>query len=617
MFKILLAGLPNSGKSTLFNLLTKGNAKVGNWHGITVKNLEKTVKINGDIFSVTDTPGIYSLKAYTLEEKVSLNAIKNQSGVIVFLSEAINLKKSLKIVKELIAMGKKVVLAINMLSELLKSGGKIDKTLLQKACPFPVVIGDFNKKEDASMLINAVKEYKIAPFKLDIELAETALSIPIYKECAFDKAVLQGVLAPVFIITLLALTLYLSFGKYGVGGLLSSLLSYLFNLFIPISENFIRSVGASEFIVNLVVEGVLGGILGVLTFLPQMATLSLILTVLERSGIMSRIAYLAEAVLYKTGLNGRAVFSALTGLGCSAVSVLSTGGLENDLVKKKAMLLGGGISCSAKIPVFLLLGASLKFPFLYIVCIYLVEVFIALFQLFLADKLLVKGERAPLIMEMPPYRLPSLKETLKALLKIVKQAIIKIGTVIFIISIAVYLLKSLSLGLEYIPNSPQFSILAVIGKTIVPILKPLGLGDWRIASALVSGVFAKEAIASTLIALYPKGINMELERLLPLTLFIMLYPPCVATLSAVLLETGKRFFVKYTLNFYAQAYLFSLALRLIILKPFLLIILAFLIAALVIYEKIHGRKKLKTKQISSFKVRRKAKLFNPTTPNSK
>ncbi len=565
MTDIIIIGTPNSGKSTLFNGLTNSNVKVGNWHGITVDTVSNYFSIKDIKYKITDTPGIYSLNALTLEEKVTLSSIKDFKGILVFLTDWVSFSPACETALTLYDKGYNVILAVNFLSELNKRGGNFNRDILSNF-PFPVIISDFNQKRGVELIKNTIYNYKRKSVIYNKPLLLNFITAPTYKKEKIDKIVLHPAISWIFLLASVLLTFYISFGNYGLGGILSRLLSNALDYLYTILNNLLNELDISLFIKGLILDGIFSGLFAVLTFMPQMLVLGVTLTLIERSGIMARISFIAESVLYSSGLNGRAVFSALMGFGCTAVAINYTGGLENINERKRASLVCSGINCLAKVPVFLFFASlpCIKYPFFYITGVYLFSVMIVLIRLFITGNLLVKGKRSPLIMELPPYRYCSIKDLFKSLLNNLKQFIIKIATVIFLISVAVYLLSSLSFDFGLVSVSGKESILSSIGKFLTPLLYPLGIKDWRVTQALISGVFAKEAILSTLITLYPTGVNFSFETVITLTAFIIIYPPCIVALTSIKRVTGRKFTIIYVLILYIEAFLISMILRFIV-----------------------------------------------------
>ena len=561
MNKIIITGMPNSGKSTVFNGLTNGNAHVGNWHGVTVDVLSKIAKIGGKEYLISDLPGAYSLTPSTLEEKKALEFIKSSDGIILFIIEAVTFSLAIKSAIQYIRQGRQVIIAINMVKELTARGGNINFNKLSKLLPCDVIYGEFNTKKGIELIKKAIANCKLRE-KIDGNAlfnfnANSVFTPPFYKESFLDKITLSPIFAfPCFILLTLFI-FYISFGKFGLGQYLSNEFSDFFTKFQSDTFSFLQSVKISPFISNLICDGIIGGLLGVVCFLPQMLIISLSLTVCEQSGYMARLAYVSEGALKNTGLNGRAIFSVFMGFGCTAMSVISTGGLENIQTRKRAVLTASTVPCSAKIPVLTYLSTYSKYPFLFMVGIYAVGVVFSLTQLYLSGKLFVKGDRQPLVIELPPYRKPKIAMLLKSLLSDAKQFIIKICTVIFIISVALFLLKSVTPNLSYAGENFNQSILFSVGKALSFLTIPIGVYDARISACVLAGFFAKEGILSALITLFPQGIPFSFASLFALSVFIYAYTPCVTAMYTVSAQISKKFSVKLGILQLIEALLIS------------------------------------------------------------
>lgn len=555
---ITVCGNPNAGKSTVFNALTNGNARVGNWHGVTIEKEINTANIGGKIYTVEDLPGFYSLTPVTLEEKIAVNGALSSNGIILYIIEAVTFLSSIKTALELIKRKKKVIVAVNMIKELKKRGGNLNVEKLKSILPCPVVVGEFNSKKGVEAIKTAISNYSSANYGERAVLEKdinNVFVLPSYKESALDKITLSKYGALPFFFVTVGVIFYLAFGNYGIGKPLSEWLEIVFQKLGDYLRNLLKNGGGSEFVVALVCEGVVGALGGVACFLPQTLVLMFALTMLELSGYMSRLAYVSENFFKNTGLNGRAVFSIFMGFGCTALSVVAAGGLENEKVKKKAALVSGMIPCSAKIPVIAYLSSFASNQFVFITAIYCIGMFFAILQLKLADKFFIKGSRLPLVLEIPPYRLPKLSLVLKSLKNNLKQFIIKICTVIFIISLAVFLLKSVTPSFTYSGGDFQKSILYYIGSFFSFITVPIGITDARITSALIAGLFAKEGVLSAMLTLFPNGINISLSSLFALTVFIYVYTPCIAAMFSVGAENGKNFAVKFGILQFVEAVL--------------------------------------------------------------
>ena len=552
--------MPNSGKTTVFNALTGQSQRVGNWHGVTV-NLATAKAEKLKDYIVTDLPGVRSLNGMTMEEQIAVNEVLKADGTILFIVEAITLPLIVDMLKELIKKNKRVILAINMLKELYRRGGNIDFEKLQKTLPCPIVYGEFNTNSGIKKLLNAIKEYssKGATNFKDISINGIFTS-PDEKESFLDKITLNKYTKIPILLIITTIILYLSFGNYGVGKPLGEQLSKLilveFKNFIEVK---LSEIEITPFLSGLLIDGVVVGIGSVCSFLPQSLMLIMLLNALEQSGYMSRIAYILEGFLNKTSLNGRAVFTILSGLGCTSISAITSNGLENPTVKRQAIMTSSMVSCSAKIPVFCYLAtlSSVKYPFLFIASLYLLGLFLATFQLFLSQKVLNIKDRVPLILELPPYRLINLKEFFKSTLKSLRQFLSKIVSIIFIVCTAVYILSVISIDFKYVKNNYDESIIAFIGKLFKWFFYPINAGDTRISTALISGIFAKESIVGTLTSGFPNGLNLSFSTTYALAVFIYSYTPCLTALSAIAVETSKGFAVKLAILQFFEGLLFS------------------------------------------------------------
>lgn len=541
---VLISGVANSGKTTLFNGLTGKYERVGNWYGVTTECVTAETKIGGKKVKITDLPGAYFEGNYTLESKTAIDALKH-GNVIIVVCEAANLKGGLEFLKNAAKYGKNIALVINMYEELKKRGGAIDVGVLQTALGIPVLIAECNTKEGVKVvkkLIEKMLLYKqsdLNNFEI-YRLFDVVFKKPERTSLnKLDYILLKPAFSlPLFFLSVVVV-MYLAFGKFSVGSLFSLIFEKITECAVnrPIAW-FLRIINASEFIKGFVLEAVIGGFSSVVTFLPRLAILSLYTYYLEQSGVLARLAFSLNFILSKFGLSGRAIFTLLTGYGCTAVAVVSSGGLENESIKKRTVLALPFLSCSAKVPVYLyILGLiSLKFGFLVLVLIYAGGL-IAAFLFLLVFSAVSGGKKQGLIIELPPYRRGQIKSVLKALHNFCKNFIIRIGTIIITVTAFLWILKSVSVSFEYLPDGfEQESILVFLAKKIAFLFYPSRLDDWKLVSALIAGLFAKESIISVLGVFGFYGI--ELKQAISFLIFCALYPPCLTTLASVLKREG-------------------------------------------------------------------------------
>ncbi len=354
---------------------------------------------------------------------------------------------------------------------------------------------------------------------------------------------------PLFLIIILSI-FYITFGPFGIM-LKSWCESFINGNMYSTVEKILNYVGASYWSKSLVLDAMISGVGAVISFLPQVILLFTLLSLLEDCGYMSRAAFIMDKPFRRIGLSGRAFVPLIMGFGCSVPAVLGTKILENKKDKNLTVFLIPFMSCSAKMPIYLLF-ASAFFPrhqTLVVFSLYFLGVLVAILTAFLLKDTLFKGESSPFIMEMPEYKLPSLKNVWLSVWDKTKDFIERAGTVILLATIAVWFLQSFNFEFRLVRDSSQ-SILATIGNFIAPVFSLCGFGDWRSCVALLTGIMAKESIVSTLSVLYGGGSVVALGEILPsvfsvcsalaFLVFALLYTPCVAAFSAIHKEFENR-----------------------------------------------------------------------------
>lgn len=305
---------------------------------------------------------------------------------------------------------------------------------------------------------------------------------------------------------------------------------------------FLHNVNASEWAESLVIDGIIGGVGSVISFLPQIVLLFTLLSLLEDSGYMARAAFIMDKLLRCIGLSGRAFVPMLMGFGCTVPAVMGTRILESEKDKKLTILITPFMSCSAKMPVYLLM-VSMFFKDsgpLVIFGIYILGVVIAVLTALLFKSTVLKGKNSPFVMELPPYRLPSAKTLLLHIWERVRDFLVRAGTVLMGASILIWFLQSFNFSLQMVESDE--SILASIGMLIAPVFTLCGFGDWRASVSLVTGISAKESVASTMAVLYGGSLTGAFSTLSAFSflVFVLLYTPCVAALTAMRKEFGSR-----------------------------------------------------------------------------
>ena len=288
--------------------------------------------------------------------------------------------------------------------------------------------------------------------------------------------------------------------------------------------------------------GLFEGVGSVLSFLPIIVTMFFFLSIMEDSGYVARVAFVMDKLLRKIGLSGRSIVPMLIGFGCTVPAVMSTRTLPSARDRKMTILLTPFMSCTAKLPIYgFFVSAFFPGGWWIITALYVLSIVIGILVALLFKKTLFRGEAVPFVMELPNYRLPSVRNVLQLLWEKAKDFLQRAFTVILIATIVVWFLQSFDFRFNLVDN-PQESILAALAGFLAPVLRPAGLGDWRIVTSLVTGFMAKESVVSTMEILFPAGVTAAISALTAASLlvFSLLYTPCVAAISSIRRELGWR-----------------------------------------------------------------------------
>jgi len=621
-------GNPNCGKTTLFNAFTGAKLKVANWPGVTVERMEGETSYKGQKIHVIDTPGIYSLTSYTIEELVTRRCIEEDNvDVIINVVDASSLERNLYLTLQLLELKKPVILALNMMDIVEERGMEIDLHRLPEMLGhIPVVPVSARKRTGLDVLMHAVVHHyeeepqgivvrydKIIEEKLqqtENALRETYPDLTnlrwhgikmlefdkevmkdhpvdlsafvtesyekqiinekydyveeVIKECLFNKEEKSALTdkadrifthpilgIPVFF-GIMALVFFLTFT---VGDFLKGYFEQALEIFSGNMLAFLQGAGASPWITSLVVDGIIAGVGGILTFLPNIFILFLALAFLEDSGYMARVAYVMNETMSMVGLSGKAFLPMLLGFGCTVPAVMATRALESRKDRLRTILVTPFMSCSARLPIYVLF-ADLFFPdsALFVAySLYLVGLFMAIVIALIVHKTSPDkdGENA-LLIELPEYKTPNLRTVAIYVWEKVKDYLTKAGTTIFVASIVLWFV--LNMGTTGFVADVSQSFAARFGQLLVPVLAPAGLGSWQIAVALISGISAKEVVVSSFSVLYGIGNINSAAGMAELTgklaaagfggvnayalmIFCLLYTPCIATIGTIKRET--------------------------------------------------------------------------------
>ena len=335
-----------------------------------------------------------------------------------------------------------------------------------------------------------------------------------------------------------------------IGSRLSDLLSLGIDALTNLCDKGLTAYGINPVVHSLIIDGIFAGVGSVLSFLPIIVTLFFFLSILEDTGYMARVAFVMDKLLRKIGLSGRSFVPMLIGFGCSVPAIMSTRTLSSDRDRKMTILLTPYMSCSAKIPIYAVFTAAFfaKYRALVMIGLYVTGIVLGIIVALILKKTAFKGEPVPFVMELPNYRMPSPKSVFLLLWEKARDFLQRAFTVIFLATIIIWFLQSFDTRLNVVDDSAD-SLLAMVGKFIAPIFTPLGFGDWRAVTALISGFTAKEAVVSTLSVLMNTG-TAELGAVLPsifnglsavsFLVFTLLYTPCVAAVATIKKELGSR-----------------------------------------------------------------------------
>ena len=635
-----LVGNQNCGKTTLFNQLTGANQHVGNFPGVTVDRKDGAIKGYPNT-NVTDLPGIYSMSPYSSEEIVSRNFVLDEHPkAIINIVDATNIERNLYLTMQLLEMDIPMVVALNMMDEVIGNHGSIDVNTMEALLGVPVIPISAAKNEGVDEVIRHalhVAKYQERPLRQDFcdksdhdgavhrcihavihliedhaEEAKLPVRFAATKAIEGDPLILEQLkldqneldmlehivqqmeterevdrsaaiadmrfdfierlceqtvvkpkeskervrsekidkiltgkytAIPCFI-GIMVLVFYLTFNV--IGAFLQGILEMGIDQLSRMAEAGLLALNVNDAIRSLVIDGIFTGVGSVLSFLPIIVTLFFFLSMMEDSGYIARVAFVMDKLLRKIGLSGRSIVPMLIGFGCTVPAVMATRTLTSERDRKMTILLTPFMSCTAKLPIYAFF-VSTFFPGkggLIMSGLYVLGIVVGILIAFLYRGTLFKGEPVPVVMELPNYRLPGAKNVAQLLWEKAKDFLQKAFTVILMATIVVWFLQSFDLHLNLVENSAD-SILAMIAGALVPILRPLGLGDWRICTALISGFMAKESVVSTLEVLFGGGIASVLTPLSAgvLLVFSLLYTPCVAAVASVKRELGAKWAV--------------------------------------------------------------------------
>nr|WP_295969984.1 ferrous iron transport protein B [uncultured Bacillus sp.] len=581
--RIALAGNPNSGKTTLFNILTGKTESVGNWSGVTVAakhaDLKKKYAPKNMNVQIVDLPGTYSISPFTSEEAITRDYILDESpDVIINIVDGANISRSLFFSTQLTELGIPVVIALNKSDILSKRGDFFDENVFSKELHCPVIPISAILEDGITNLINeCIKVYESKKPQIAVEIvheegtqndhARQQLVKTIAAKCQQQKQTVNKITLsdkidrivahkwlglPIFFLIMWAI---FSFSIEGLGGFLSGYLNdVVFGEIVPNAANsFFENLGVHPLLQSIIVDGAIGGVGAVIGFLPLIMVLFFCLSILEDSGYMARVAILMDRYFKKIGLSGKSIIPMIVGSGCAIPGVMSTRTIEDINEKRMTTILTPFVPCGAKLPIIALF-TGVFFPNNTWVgpSIYIIAILMILIGGLLLKKIFVWENTSQFIMELPEYKVPSLKYAFVQMFDKAKAFIYKAATIILVCNTVVWFAQAYSWGLHPVEEQSQ-SILASLGLFISPLLIPLGLAGWQLAAAAITGFIAKENVVATLAVLLsaasadalhaPGGVLTDFFT--PVTglaflLFNLFTPPCFAAIGAMNSEIGSK-----------------------------------------------------------------------------
>ncbi len=621
------------GKSSLFNALTKGNAKVANWPGVTVEKKEGVFQFDGKEVRVVDLPGAYSLTSYSVDERIARDfIIEGKPDLVVCIVDSTNLLRNLYLFLLLKELGAKVILALNMI-DLAEKKLRIDVEKLEQLLSTPIVQTVANKGigiEELKKRIAQVIEEEQAPLFVDYgkqveevlgKLAESlkknatlpynprfvALKLlegdayfyeilnkhhlasvgelaqmevnrlekilgqdvetylierryrmieEIVRSCIketkkepltlsdrIDKIVTHRFIGLLIFAIAMLITFKLTFS---LGGFVAD---YLGSFFDFLGDKVASWLKGAPFLGSFLKDGLINGVGTVITFLPNIFFLFLFLAFLEDVGYMARAAFVMDKFMVSMGLPGRAFIPMLLGFGCNVPAIMATRVIADERDRLIAILINPFMSCTARLPIYILFTSVFfknHHPHLVVFSLYLIGLIVAIIsaKLFRLSIPSLRGKVSPLIMELPPYRMPTYKGVIIASWQRSKQFLKKAGTIIFAGVIMVWLLASIPPSAGYASSD---TLIGKLGHLLAPLLKPAGFGFWQAAVALLFGLIAKETVVGTLGTLLggeeklPSALANLFTPLSAFSFMVMslLYIPCLASIGAIYRETNS------------------------------------------------------------------------------
>jgi ferrous iron transport protein B len=604
--RVALVGKPNCGKTALFNALTGSRQKVANYSGVTVEKKHGYFKTpDNTLVTLVDLPGTYSLRSRSPDEKVTRDVVLNQFkeekpvDLIMAVVDATNLSGSLRLVLELKQTGIPLVIALNMIDLAKLRGFEYDIEKLSNLLNCPVIPTSAVKKSGISNLVaevdrydqlettsnrwqepdrDMVREYHKEVHSI-IRAIEKRKGMPSLWSARLDKLFLHPVLG---LFILLAILFCMFQAVFSWATIPQGWMQDTFDSL----QAYVAALNPNSFLVSLVANGIIAGVGSVIVFLPQILTISLFIILLEDTGYMARAAFLMDKLMGGVGLHGRAFIPLLSSFACAIPGIMATRTIENRKDRLVTILIAPLMTCSARLPVYTLLISAFipvktvwgfaNLQGLVMFALFAAGIIFGLIMAFIFKTFFFKGDRQPLMLELPSYKAPNLYNVLLELIKPAKSFLRRAGTIILSVMIIIWFLSSFPLPPEH-ATAPaiDYSIAGIVGKFLEPLFRPIGF-NWQIVVALIPGMAAREVAVSVLATIFAlsgtnddvirEGLTVILQHAwtLPTALSLITWyvfaPQCISTLAVAKRETNSWKWP--TIMFIYQmmlAYLMSLA----------------------------------------------------------
>lgn len=609
--RIALVGQPNVGKSMLINSVSKSKLKVGNFSGVTVEKKEIFFKYKNYKIEITDLPGTYSLKNYSLEERVVKDFLeKNEYDIILNVVDSTNLQRNFLLTTELLNLDKNMIVALNMIDEARKENILIDDKKLAYLLNTPCIKTSASKKEGVNELLEQIissfenKKAKTTQFFTKSSSADADELLnqrfnfvnSLIKECVITKPTQKETISEKIDSILmhkyfgLPIFLFFMWGLFQLTFTLGEIPMNLIESFFGLLIDETKSLLGEGQLSSMIADGAIAGVGSVIMFLPNIVILFLGIALLETTGYMSRVAFLLDGFLHKFELHGKSFIPLVTGFGCSVPAYMAARTLKNEKDRLLTLFIIGFMSCGARLPIYVLFVSAFfdeshagNILFL----IYTTGALIGLFAAKILKIFVFKNIDEPFVMEMPKYRLPSFRLITRTVINQAKMYLKKAGTFILAASLLIWFASNYPKHLDIeeqfnqkiesaisdvektkLTNELSFynlenSYLGYLGKFSEPFFAPLGM-DWRMSVALETGLAAKEVVISTLAILYGLGeendetstsllekirSNIPIASAISFIVFIMIYLPCLAASAVFTREAGGFKYLVYLFVF--------------------------------------------------------------------